>query len=1050
MNCPTFDKYYEAAEKLYKGDTTKMLKDWVDHGNKWSAQVREMAGEEIVADLEEEAPEGKINNFINISADKRQNLLNNLDLEKQKYEYLLDKDPENKNLAKRVSFLKKLMADSILISDELVVINYVRYSHASLQKAKARLESLQENISEEDLYPVMRVVDEIKSLDVLKDIEVEFADTEEGRELTRIYNELLNSREKITKMGLDAVRAVLANKLANNTNNIVYVKARREAEKEFNKKNENNPFNSKEEKNQKRREYIEQYVADNAADIKMKSLSYYGKYVREIHSDIGTFEYFSPNASINNALFTSIVNDILIDLEIAKSNAEAEFMPMQEVMENVSKTNSGRTALDLWKPILIKDTKGWRLLNPSAKNSYLRKKSEKEQGNRVADLTSDEVKWEALLNNPEMEKAYNKFLDMLKKSDSNFTNQGKLGLYIPSLEQDVYKKITQKGVGGALSSLKEIFTINEKFQDLIGAETKAYTRMDDKVVMGVPIYLRTKDISDNNRNFDLPTLLMMNMYNSEVFAARLKNKELVDAAMFTVANAKVAYAGFEASRKKVLNKDNRTAFQEDSTDSNLYKRLQDLKESMIFGQGLKAGKTWTNITHKSNMASSIINLSTNLIAGAASFGNNVFQNIESRISDSQEISPKAVGRATKRYMKYMGGQLSDYVEGKSPKSFMSHLYMFYNPGMETFSTKYQSDYKTVLSRHVNIGTLFAAQRASDTPSYSIVMMSFLDSTYATNAKGEYINSEGKPVKNLSEAMTLMQAYEQHFEKTGQTGLPEFVKGNNRTGENNLRNLKRLGRMIQNFSSERFGAYGSLNKSAAGRTVLGSLFYSQRGFLVPILMQKWKGYSVWGDKKYLYDIPLEERHVDETRGITTEGTYVVGIKVMLDILRESYAAGKLLGLLTEGLTSRKKILSNLSSRDLAQFRRMQVEVALLTSLYIIASSLRSGGEDDDNEAMLAAAFYTRRIYAELRSPSSPGEFLRYFQQPTVSSGTLERLMKLNKQALTDLYNLELEKFEAGPYKGEVKLKRNAIKLTPVLNQINRNYDWKRMYDYLDKM
>lgn len=1046
MICPKYDNYYRAAEKIYQGDLDAIYNDFMSNGNQWSKKVREAAGETILDDLDEETVPG--NNYINLSIDKRKNIITNINIEKERYENLLDKDPDNESVAKRVAYLQKMLKDSAIISDELLVLSYINYSDVSIKKSLKALDEIEKNLEYEDIGKVMRLAQQLDNLEVLKDVEIKFNDTEEGRQAQEVYRDLLESKDTVHKRILEAVRNIWANDLANNPNNTVYVQARADAEKLFNKNNKDNAFESRAAKREARQEFIEQYLADNASHIKMKALSYYGNYVRNIQSDIGQFEVFSPNTFVNESIFSSIVNDILLDLEVAKTEVEAESQVMEDLFNDVKSEVSGSTAFEVWQDMLIKDKRGWRLLNPKSKNTYLRKKAERESGKSVAPYTQEELKWKALLAKPNLERAYNKFVDMLKKSDYNFTSNGKLGLYIPTLQQDVYKKIAQGGLSGIWSSIKEIGTINEKFQDIVGSDVTAYTRMDDKVVMGVPVYMRAKDLKDNEMNFDLPTLLMMNLYNSKVFAARLKNKELIDSAQFMVAGGRVAYSGFEATRKKMLNQDGQQAYQEDSSQSNLYKRLQDLKESMIFGKGVKAGKGLTNVVQKANIISSIINLSGNAIAGAASFGNNLFQNLEARISDSDIFSKGSASKARTKYFKYMSGQIKDYAEGKTPKSFLGHLYNFYNPGLESFDTKFKSDYDSLLSRHANMSSLFIMQRASDTPAYSIVMMSYLESTYATNDKGQLVNSEGTVVTKTSDAMTLMEAYEKHYSDTGKIGFPDFVKGNNRTGENTTRNLKKLGRAIQNFSSERFGAYGSLNKAAAARHPLGSLFYSQRGFLIPLLLQKWKGGSVVVDKRYLYDIPMSERHVDETRGVTTEGTYVIGMKVIWDTLRGVKAAGGL-------LASRSNMLGNISSRDLAQFRRMQAEVALLATLYIIASSLRGYGEDEDDELALMAAFYTRRIYAELRSPSSPQELLRYFQQPTVSSGTLERLVNLSTQAFKDMYNVaiqgeEFEKYESGLYKGETKLKRQAIKLTPVLNQINRNYDWKKMYDYLDKM
>jgi hypothetical protein len=1036
------DKYWHAARKLYKGDTIAMEQDRLSNNGMWSEKVRQAAGDSILDDIDPEQPAPRT--FISMSLERRLDLLNNIEIERQRFEFLSQRNPDNKALKQRAKELKDYSMRAQQLQDEVLVMSYLEYSFNSLSRAQETIKKMR-NENSNDVSAAMRVLKEVDSLKILKDITMEFnTETEEGAKAQSYYNDLLKIGDVIYKDVLDLSRDYLANMLANNTTNKIYVEAQHIAEKEFKKTAtyQNLPFK---EKGPALREYVAKYLADNRDQIKMRSLDYYGEYVKKIVTDVETMEKAAPNTLINESIFSKIREEILLDLEIAKHETEVESMHLEVLDKNVNKSGVDTSnPLKKWESILIKDKKGWRLLDPKIKNSYLNKKQRRDNGDtKVPPYTPEELKWEKVLTNDAMEKMYNRLLDIATKSDFNYTSKGKLGLYIPSLEKNTYHKLKEGGVSGAISSLKEVWKITDKMQDLIGSEVTAFTGVDDRAVLSVPIYMRM-EVKDEDRSFDLPTLMLMNYYNSKVFVSRLKNKDLIDSTLFVVENAKIKYTGFEAARKKARNQNNQTPWQENSIESGLYQKLQDIKESMIYGKGVKANPNAVKAVMISNRISSVINLAGNWIAGAASFSNNFFQNLESLISDSGVISRADAKKARGKYFKYIGGLTRDALNKQNPTSLLSNMYQFYNPGLESFDTPYKAENKSLFSRHASdLGTLFVTQRVSDSPAYSIVMMSYLETVKITNEKGEFLNAEGKVVANKSEAISMLDAHELHFNETGKFGLPDFAKANSLNGENSIENLKKITRIIQNYGTERFGAYGSLNKSSIQRTVLGSLFYSQRGFLIPILMQKWKGYSMVFSKDLLQDMTIDQRSVDETRGVTTEGTYIIGIKVLVDMIRSVKSAGGL-------LEARSSTLANLSSRDVAQFRRFQIEVIVLASLWAIAGALRKMGEDDDDEAKLAAAFFVRRLYAELRSPSSVGEFMRYLQQPTVTSATYQRILKLLEQGFTDIYAGELEIYESGIYKGDSKLKRKGIGLIPVVNQIERNYDWQRMYDYLEKM
>ena len=1034
-------KHFQAAVKLYNNNLEDIYKDWLESDGNWSEKVKELAGEEIVDEAGISKPS---NTVINLSIENRKTILNNLNIKVQQFNYLSKKDPDNKNLKVKAKQLSTFYNDVQTLEDELLVLSYLEHSFNSLENVNAKINDFREQ-GKLTIGGAMRIIEEIKNLDSLKNINFNFnTATEEGRQSKKYLESLLGLSNEVSTKVLDFVRDIFTEELANNKLNKIYTKHRANAEKEYNKIfKEAHSGKPREERRQLKEDYIAKYFSDNAEKIHLESLMYYNSYVKNIMTDLGSAESWFNNTFIDESIFKILNNGILVDFDIAKTRVEQDMMSLEELFNNYAETvGSSSSTLEFWQPFLTGKGEATQLLDPKGKNNYLVKKSRKEKGLNVS-FSEEDLKWESLLANTAAERLYNKLLDLSKKADKNYTTSGKLNLKLPFLEKEQYKKITEGGVGGVFSSLKEMFKITDKVTDIIGSEVTAFTSINDKVINGVPIYMRSK-IEDKDRNFDVVTLLLMNYYNSEIFSARMEHKDMVEAAQFMVANANIKDSMYHSFRKKVTNQDGNTPWQQDPTQSNLYKRLEDLKESMIYGKGLKANKNTAAAIQLVNRASSLINLSLNSISAVASYGNNLFQNLESRISDTQFISRKSANIASKKYAKYANQQLKDWGRGKSKSSFFGQLYTFYNPGLEGFNIDFKSENKSLFARHANMGTLMALQKASDTPAYSIVMLSFLEETKVTNEKNEFLNSEGKVVENKSEAMSLMEAYEQHFEETGEIGFPKFVKGNSYNGDNSLKGLKKLARTIQNFSSERFGAYGSMNKSSIQRHPLGSLFYSQRGFLIPILLQKWKGAGgIIFTKDKLSDLDVDRRSIDETSGKFTEGTYATMVAIMKDIIFETKAT-------KDFLKARKSILNDLNDRDLAQFRRGQVEVIILSALLAMSIMLFNAGDDDDDEALLASAFLVRRLYSELRSPSSFNELLRYFKQPVVATGVLDKFTDISAQFIKDLWNLELEKYEKGDFKGESKLIRKLYKTIPGYNQINRNYDWKRMYKYLENM
>ena len=110
------------------------------------------------------------------------------------------------------------------------------------------------------------------------------------------------------------------------------------------------------------------------------------------------------------------------------------------------------------------------------------------------------------------------------------------------------------------------------------------------------------------------------------------------------------------------------------------------------------------------------------------------------------------------------------------------------------------------------------------------------------------------------------------------------------------------------------------------------------------------------------------------------------------------------------------------------------LTLVTSIFI-AKQL-DGLDDDDDEAMLYLAFYSRRLYSEISFFVNPLETFQIIRSPAASVSYAENMVQFLSQIVSDGANGEWEIYERGKNKGLPKAWKRTTDLLPIFNHADR--------------
>jgi len=332
----------------------------------------------------------------------------------------------------------------------------------------------------------------------------------------------------------------------------------------------------------------------------------------------------------------------------------------------------------------------------------------------------------------------------------------------------------------------------------------------------------------------------------------------------------------------------------------------------------------------------------------------------------------------------------------------------------------------------NSGTLMGMQAMGEHYVQSVVMYSILDNIKVRNANGKYLTKDFTPTDNRDEAISLDTAYV--INEKGELDLHPSVTSTDRTPGVGMEDMRKISKLIRRSNRDYYGNYDASNKAAIQRHVVGNQMLKMRGWLIPGIQKRWRGFGNINTK--LGEEDIDRKSFNLETGQFEEGTYTTTMRFLWHLKGD---------LKTMKIQTVPENWNNLTDAERGRIKTAIAEVGFAV-LALLVYNLAADGDDPED---VYVALYARRLYSELTTFANPIEGVRTLRSPAVGLSTVEAGLELIMQAGSDSFAVitggDAERYKSGRRKDELKIKRRLTKLVPVWKQLDRTA--KESLDFL---
>jgi hypothetical protein len=354
------------------------------------------------------------------------------------------------------------------------------------------------------------------------------------------------------------------------------------------------------------------------------------------------------------------------------------------------------------------------------------------------------------------------------------------------------------------------------------------------------------------------------------------------------------------------------------------------------------------------------------------------------------VSPSTLTKATLKYNQYLPGVLGD-VSKNVPTSLGGMLYEEFDVlGEDVTETVFSSN--TLLGKSYRKTSMFFMQKSGEHWLQNRFMLAMLIEKKAYDKQGNLLGS-------------MLDQYEVN---NGKLVLKENVDltKSQWTFEDQIKFRTK----IKGVLSRMHGEYGDLGRVALQRSALGRMAYMFRKFVMPGFRRR------WASKQYM-----------ERLGQYTEGNYITTGKFIKNYYKE---------LATFQLSVLGENWAGLSDHEKANIRRTVSEAVFLTAAIILASAFYGMSNDDDDDWVYGFLSYQAyRLKAELLffTPKID-EAWSILRSPMASMAVMQNVIDLSGELFQPS-----ERYERGPWKGQLKIKKTLLDFVPVYKQFYKARD-----------
>ena len=827
-------------------------------------------------------------------------------------------------------------------------------------------------------------------------------------------------------------------------------------------KNNNISKSDKQKYEEARNKYIEDYLDRNSKKISEEIELKKNKFLTVVDRDISFLDYWATNPrDLNNNIIQEAIK-ILDEADYETSAETDDYLLRAKYYYDryVSYVGNKNDQKKLYEPILQKDEKGntirfLRTVNKKRGQSENSVLDPKYKGTPVEDLLV--------------------FLtESYKERDKVIPKKYRINHALPNIEKDNLERIFEVGAFQLIKgSFQDLYTARatdtdtgardenlKESENYLDRKLQTVVNASGKEKQFIPIHYRNK-IDEKDASFDVVSLMVLDMHQ----AFNYKNKFKVQSTLMVMRDllgresAKVVKTASMSKLIKEVFGVEGVDVKTPAKESLVYRALNDLIEVRLYNQKLKGDPTLNKIVQNFKSYVSLALMTHNPISGAANYIQGTSMNII-----------KAIGRGDFTLDDYMKARIK---VSKDLPNITSDLARFHHKSKTQLLMRkmnIRSDYSPLINKFSDSSVLkryaspFSFMYFNDVAEFNIQasnMYASMNNIKVKNKDGQYIDKEGKVVKDKKDAASIDEVYKLVYtnSETGETiteeeydrlpknkqelyldGKLELIDeafsadraGNlkNEDGSINDSGFRKLSLRLREINRSGFGNYDGNNRAGIDRYALGTLVTHMRQWFTPLAKDRFLGgYSLFKfdknskGKKRLSFIGLDELSLDDIKfnenlESLQEGFYVT----LLRYVGDSITKFKLNAFVDNW--------NKLDEYEKVNMRKSLTEITLTLSFVIIGKTLANmkgeADDEDEKQRLLVASILVNRAASELMSFWNPMEWQRIATSPAVSLGVASNLFKAASQLITE----PTEVYEKGKFKGQNKAKVHFLRATPL--------------------
>ena len=606
-------------------------------------------------------------------------------------------------------------------------------------------------------------------------------------------------------------------------------------------------------------------------------------------------------------------------------------------------------------------------------------------------------------------------------------------IMLPAVEKQTAERVRQGDFKGAGKDyLSSMVLLKDDDYDT----QKSFADSANREKFEIPIPFRNK-LDLKKQSLDLHTIVLMNLMQTKNFELK-KEVESQLLVMAEVMNNRLVPKTHGVARKAMMHKSYKDKdvmlHQPDQFVPNDVKKMYSMIENRIYGiksidagdvAGLDVNKTVATALKYSGIVSLVGNWANSVVNYSVGSSINLLEAMS-----GEHFTLKDLKKAKSTYWKDSREIIKDIgsvVDSSRTNLFLNILNVM---GDKTvINGRFSNTSKVEVLAEMN--SLRPLAKMGEHMMQAQVMYSVMHNIKAQNAKGEFVDKNGKIVADKKDAadMNDVITFAKKDDGSVKMVIKDFVAGNSFSGAANHEViLQEMQALVKKKIMDLHGNYDSDVQADAQRSWWGKAMFFLRKWIEPGLFRRWRGISTF--RKLNSELTDADKSFSADLKSNQEGYYVTAARFLYNVLPALVKKGN--------FDAIKKYSKGMESHEKANAKRMITEIAMITMLYVGYSLLNIEGDDDEN---LIAKYILRRQISEMTFFWNPAEAFKIVSTPTAGMGMVKNLIKLTSQGLTS----PTERYLQGVNKGDLKISVFAKKLLPGVRDFE---DIQKSFDFLN--